>query len=513
MKERKRKITIITIIGIMLFSCVATLSYALWERLFTQSDENRITTLDCFNITYENESAATTLNGAVPIKEEEGLKLTPYKITIKNTCDTNAKYNVILNRKKGSTLDNKFVRTAVDKKTLLLSDATQIETRKINNFDNEASYIIGSGFVTGKQEKTIEIRSWMDWETQPSEGQNKTFTYKITVETGATNENPALSDEILANNDIKPDSNLDFTKGFPNSSTNEEDIKNKSGLYVTEDDDGNSYYFRGKVDNNYVKLGRGTTKSSPEVPKDLLWRIVRINGDGSIRLILDEPMGDSFLAENIYRSDYLAYTYNNESPCTKDDPCISELKNGSFENNKSVTDSKIKTYLEDWYKNNLIEVDDKIEYGRYCNDYTYPESKYGESTLLNPYLRIKAGLPSLKCPDSKPYGGNYILKIGLLNADEMTMAGLSWSENIPNANGNNYLYKTYFWWSMSPYDFINAKDYYDFKVISGGNGSINISSASDTHSVVPVINLSTDVTFTTAQPDNPGTADNPYIIE
>lgn len=45
------------------------------------------------------------------------------------------------------------------------------------------------------------------------------------------------------------------------------------GLYVAEDDYGNSYYYRGKVDNNYVSFA------------GFIWRIVRINGDGSIRLI------------------------------------------------------------------------------------------------------------------------------------------------------------------------------------------------------------------------------------
>lgn len=45
------------------------------------------------------------------------------------------------------------------------------------------------------------------------------------------------------------------------------------GLYVTEDDYGDSYYYRGKVENNYLSFA------------GFIWRIVRINGDGSIRLI------------------------------------------------------------------------------------------------------------------------------------------------------------------------------------------------------------------------------------
>ena len=40
-----------------------------------------------------------------------------------------------------------------------------------------------------------------------------------------------------------------------------------------------SYYYRGAVDNNWVKFGKDSTG------KDIYWRIIRINGDGSIRMI------------------------------------------------------------------------------------------------------------------------------------------------------------------------------------------------------------------------------------
>lgn len=48
------------------------------------------------------------------------------------------------------------------------------------------------------------------------------------------------------------------------------------GMYSINDDDGTSYYYRADATNNYVKLN------------DIMFRIVRINGDGSLRLILDD---------------------------------------------------------------------------------------------------------------------------------------------------------------------------------------------------------------------------------
>lgn len=52
-----------------------------------------------------------------------------------------------------------------------------------------------------------------------------------------------------------------------------EENQSKSGLYKSEDDDGTTYYYRGVVNNNWLEFG------------GFYWRIVRINGDGSIRLI------------------------------------------------------------------------------------------------------------------------------------------------------------------------------------------------------------------------------------
>ena len=52
-----------------------------------------------------------------------------------------------------------------------------------------------------------------------------------------------------------------------------------SGLYKNED---GSYYFRGKVENNYFALG--TTQSGKKT-KDLLWRILGIDEKGNIKLL------------------------------------------------------------------------------------------------------------------------------------------------------------------------------------------------------------------------------------
>ena len=47
------------------------------------------------------------------------------------------------------------------------------------------------------------------------------------------------------------------------------------GMYADNDDDGKTYYYRGSVSGNYVKFA------------GYYWRVIRVNGDGTVRLIYD----------------------------------------------------------------------------------------------------------------------------------------------------------------------------------------------------------------------------------
>lgn len=82
-----------------------------------------------------------------------------------------------------------------------------------------------------------------------------------------------LSECIIATeNDVQSPDNSKATiktktASFDVSPTNDE------GLYMAPDDFGESYYFRGTVVDNYVEFA------------GYIWRIVRVNGDGSVRLV------------------------------------------------------------------------------------------------------------------------------------------------------------------------------------------------------------------------------------
>lgn len=101
--------------------------------------------------------------------------------------------------------------------------------------------------------------------------------------------------KALSSKEVLQRLGLSYSKETPNFSlTSAENGTN--GIYAAEDDLGTSYYFRGNVTNNYVNFAGKA------------WRIIRINGDGTIRMIYDslptEGRRDSTLLVN--SSDFTA---------------------------------------------------------------------------------------------------------------------------------------------------------------------------------------------------------------
>ncbi len=582
MKVSKQKRVVLFVVGVALVLAIATFTYAIWSKTHTQTGVNK-NTYACFEIAYkETNGEGITMNNGYPQKDEQGMQNEPYEVEIKNTCNTVSTYNVILNKQTGSNLDDTHLKVAVDNDYKLLSDATPTDKRTIEGFQNEKSYIIGTGVVGPNQTKIVQIRSWMDEKTTETEGENKSFTFKITIEAVAgigEGEFPA-KDMILASQTVTPEAEMshgydyyqvtksnqdvsivlddsntmcvtdDFSNfngalssmcydgSFdennctceitdPSSYTGYYTFGNNSdylgsgtvykiveansttitkadiislegydvptGIVEATDDDGTSYVYRGEIKNNYIKFA------------DKLWRIVRINGDGSIRLILNDK--DTGLSNMGFNSTYnnpkfVGYTYDNKQSCTSDNPCISDYNGSGWTNSANMgTNSTIKGKLEDWYNTNLKAYDNKIALTKYCNDTTtgHTASSY---TYYGAYDRLESNEASLHCPDTeKDYGGLYKLKIGLLSADEMVIAGLPW---LSETTSSHYLYHNYWWWSMSPY--YSYSSYAD--EFGGSYGNVYYNYVNSTNGVLPVINLNADTLITSGD----GSQNNPFIV-
>ncbi len=298
----------------------------------------------------------------------------------------------------------------------------------------------------------------------------------------------------------------------------------KDGIFEMEDDYGTSYYYRGAVENNYVKFGKN--KSG----QDMFWRIIRINGDGSLRIIYD---GTSAHANGVSNSNRLALTNVAWNTTNYNDAKYVGYMYGGANGTASTskeqaqtneTSTNIKTQLETWYKENIVDtgysasVSDEI----FCNDRSFASNNTGtgfgtSTTEYGAYGRVGSGVsnpqPSFKCPEkndafteSDTTKGNGALEypVGLITADEITTSGGRY--NQPNGSTNNYkyyLYKGSWYWSLSPNTY--TSDAYVFGVNSGG--SLNYNYVTYTGGVAPVINLSAEYVNTLI---GEGTMELPY---
>ena len=374
------------------------------------------------------------------------------------------------------------------------------------------------------------------------------------------------------------------------------------GMFSDTDNQGDSFYYRGSVSNNYVKFA------------NKIWRVVRVNGSGEIRLIYDgtsthengESSTDrqigtkafnSYFADNTYagymygdvnsfgstvqREEYL-YTKTNVQPDAtyyygtsytrsgRSYKISGTITSGKFNSSRvgkytcwstsstgtcqaiqlineyvsettaitklraygslnstaaaaNVTDSTVKTYLDDWYVDNFTTTQrSRLSTSAvFCNsrviypDLTNPDNFNDLAYGLNPTSYSIGKLRSLStyrstysCEDNDSFSvnttygnGDLTYPIGLISLDEALNAG------ITNGVSNmlNYLYTGNAYWTMTPAS-IGSGGFMTI-IMVGASGATGNYQSSVNQGVKPVINLIPSVSYSGS-----GTIDDPYVI-
>lgn len=202
-------------------------------------------------------------------------------------------------------------------------------------------------------------------------------------------------------------------------------------------------------------------------------------------------------------------------------------------NSTNKTKSTVHVAVNNWYNNNLLNVNDYIEDTVYCNDRTLYQPWTSTSSVANEvdlktHFGAKArvaytGGVTVKCPniaDSFTVSitkGNGKLEnpIGLITLDEVVLAGYAWGYEVTD----NYLYTgedNKVWWTMSP-GFISATGVYPAVVYSqldtvGTNYRGSQDSVTKLWSgggVRPVISLKNTIKIGSGL----GTSDQPFILQ
>ncbi len=326
-------------------------------------------------------------------------------------------------------------------------------------------------------------------------------------------------------------------------------ITNENGLYETEDDDGKSYIFRGTVDNNWVKFGQ-TSKG-----QDMWWRIIRINGDGTIRLIY---AGEGNIASNNNGKNAInGVAYNFSEAFNTYVGYYYGLTGGTIfsQTHSNSNPSNIASQTENWFKDDTnLNEDTQLnhidENAGFCNNRQISEvakkwwsgegtANRGNGAIATAYKGFyntfitsvgwmsELNYVDLKCSSSDDYEnnadyqrdyytwkehatrGNKVLNypVGQITVDELILAGGFGGKN----NDGFWLNSGTLYWTMTP-QYFSGTNAYVFYVYE--NGFINNAGVSgNSPGVRPVINLKADTQF---EPSNNsgdwGTKGNPYIV-
>ena len=313
---------------------------------------------------------------------------------------------------------------------------------------------------------------------------------------------------ILINNgggNTTYDSAINYIKGksIPTFSTV---ATTNEGMFAANDNQGTSYYFRGAVNNNWIKYGKDSSN------KDIYWRIIRINGDNSIRMIYSGTTAPtsstsvvmtgagSAIDRSVYNSgtnyaEYVGYMY----------------QRGYQRNN--TNNSTIKTKIDNWFAGTSLKNDSNVVDNIFCNDRSTSSSwssRPSSNLLYNGHIRnLSYSNASLWCENkldkfttSSTLGnGSLTYPVGLITIDEVAMAG----GHFVTDNRNYYLYTGTFYYTMTPNVFRSTGTAFVF--IVNNTGKFPNSSIGSTAYIRPVINLNGNVKLS-----GTGTYDNVYEV-
>ena len=319
MKDKLNNKNIIIIVIVLLLILGIGFSYAWWRYTVIQ-DKTNVGVSKCFSLELANQANEINLTNMHPITDEEGRKLTPYTFTLKNTCSVSAKYSLNMEMLEGTTLNSNYLAVLVNNKDIKLLSSYNTATTVVKG--STESRTLDTGILAPNGSKDYSISLWMDKSvTLSDDAQNKVFKSKVVVNAAPTNIKAAdiAMDKIIASVDTTgkcPTINSDGTVNVTKEEATDGYVCSASDTY------GTSYYYRGNVANNYVKFGKWAD-DAPDVVygysetlagyreydsmetcqkdldynkncttinragKDMYWRIIRINGDGTVRVIYD----------------------------------------------------------------------------------------------------------------------------------------------------------------------------------------------------------------------------------
>jgi len=513
MNRRQKIIVSITGIFIVLLALVGlTYAYFLTRITGNENDKSIEVTTANLSVTYNDDmdgdgepDALMVFENIMPSNTEAYTKT----FKVENTGNAKASYSVILDN-----MVNDFDRNQDLKYTLTRTGETNpvaegnlvVGTKQILipkvEIENEGvhTYTLTIKYIEAGVDQSIDMR--------------KVLSFRVNIDEATITWDTAEEGTLLyALKNNQPNGTETTIPGQEASTINEK------RLVTTEDDYGTSYVYRGNVENNYVTYS------------NMCWRIVRVQGDGSIKLTLADwqhPCGEA----NGYNS-------NDEDSAFIADSNGNARTNFAYNSSPNVPNTDSDFYLENsdipiilstWANDNNLNtsvladsdwcVDTSVTNRIYDNEY--------DNKLINYAARERVGygasilIPTLKCNMkglNNTKASRYTNALGILSADEVSFSGSMYvglfSEEsnrvyLTNNAQKNYLLSTPYYRYPLSYDSDNILGFGVRK-----NGSIGITNFNyQEYAVRPSVILKSNVLLSTnTEYIQDGTIDKPYVIK
>lgn len=548
--EKNKKLIVLGVLALILIISGITYAILTW----TSSRVNIGLTSNCFTIDYTKGQDITNQSiklinekdlisdGKFTIKD--GIALTYANIGIKSTCTIEG-YGIL--KLNVTSLSDAFT-TGNSKGSLkyaVLKNTSTTSTITVTSLLNQSFDLVTRGSITKlgtidiltEQLSNNEIYKYLivvyiDNSLVDNDVIGSSFAGNISAEAyqGKLGANytlqrlHSLNSSIVLDTSKTPDfstvsGNNGVKKNLQNNSTiasNQGD--GTKGIYSAEDDFGTSYYFRGTVENNYIKFA------------NKYWRIIRINGDGSIRMIYagtsahanGTTNNDMKIDNSEYNTNYNDNTYVGYK--------IGSTGSSTYANTHSnAGNSTIKTYIDNWYETNLKEYKYYLKDTIYCNDrkvvninnvvgmtLTGDGTGTNESAYAGSDRTYVSHSPTLKCENKNDRFtvnntmGNMelVYPIALATSDELVYAGATGIDLATMTyitNTEFYLFNGDFCWTMTPFFFAGGNAHVDNL---NGNGNVNRNYVRNYAGVRPVVSLRSDAIL-----GGSGTMNDPFVVE
>ena len=477
--KQNKLVLIIFIMAILLIITGVTYSF---YKIKLEGQKTHFISSDLISFTYKESENKISITNMTPVSDTDGKKSNYFEFSVSSNLvkDMSVDYEIsVLKTSTTNSFNEEDIKAYLtDENDNSLVEPVIISELEDNSKITNAKTIYQNSFTYNnsneKQTHTYRLRIWlkdnvdMSKYTKVTETENGTnvtlenhiFKFKVNVNTISL-----LTYSILG----KENNNVIET--------------GTTGLFLsTLTNTGKpTYYYKGNVSNNYVKFANN------------LWRIVRINEDGSIKIVLEKGINDNYY--EVFNIDFNSYE------------------------NSYYSNSILKEKLELWFNNTFTEQEKtKIAKTIFCEAYHIsPSASFtiGSASIVS----YDSYNPNYYCnSDSNGYGivDNGNTYVGLLTIDEVILAG-----GLIEATNNYYLTNGESFWTMSPTGLLNnyGNAWY---VNSNGNiyktdygntwythngGTINNYAIALSNTIRPVISLSENVKVT-----GKGTLSSPYMV-